>query len=397
MSKLADNTNRARMAIERNTRVLRSPLDTLFVALKKVPAEIRYTLLLFLTSRVALTIIGVFAHEAFRNRTFGTLADYFKIWAVWDSTWYITIAKSGYSAVPNMVGMHSYTFFPLYPMLMRLPAMLIGDYYWSGIIVSNAALLVACLYMYRLVRLESDEPTAMRSIKYLFLFPTAFVLSGVFTESLFLALSLMSFYYAKKGNWLLSGALGFFTSLTRPYGVIIMIPLAFEYLRSIGFRLDKIRADVLCLLMVPAGISMFAAYNYMLTGDPLAFANAQGAWGSQFYFPVQQLWERLHDARPEVLFNACFSLTALALLLIFYKKVDLSYWIYGAFLILIPLSSSDSAWSMSRYIVVAFPLFIIFANLGEDRRLTNLAATVILALAQGLLMAVWTTSFFYVI
>jgi hypothetical protein len=251
--------------------------------------------------------------------------------------------------------------------------------------------------MYRLVRLESDEPTALRSIKYLFLFPTAFIFSGVFTESLFLALSLTAFYYAKKGNWLLSGTLGFFTALTRPYGVIIVIPLAFEYLRSVRFRLDKVRAeDALCLLLVPAGICLFALYNYTLTGDLLAFAHAQGAWGSQFYSPVHQLWDRLHDTRPEVLFNACFSIMALALLVIFYKKVDLSYWIYGAFLILIPLCSSASAWSMSRYIVIAFPLFIIFAKLGKDRRF-DVTATVILALAQGILMAVWTTSFFYVI
>jgi hypothetical protein len=361
-----------------------------------VPVEIWYTLLLFVTYRIVLTAIGVYAHEAFRNRIFHTFIDYFKIWAVWDSTWYMNIAKDGYSAMPNMVGMPSYTFFPLYPMLMRLPAMLIGDYYWSGIIVSNAALLVACLYMYRLVRLESDGPTALRSIKYLFLFPTAFILSGVFTESLFLALSLMAFYYAKKRNWLFAGALGFFTALTRPYGVIIVVPLAFEYLRSAGFRLDKVRADALCLLLAPAGFSLFAAYNYTLTGDPLAFMHAQGAWGSQFYIPVQQLFGRLLDARPEVLFNACFSLIALALLVISYKKVDLSYLIYGAFLILIPLCSSASAWSMSRYIVIAFPLFIIFAKLGKDRRF-DVTATVILALAQGILMAVWTTSFFYVI
>ncbi len=394
MSMLADYVMKARAVIDEDNGAVQSRKGLFSETLKKVPAEIRYTLLLFVTSRIVLTIIGVFALKSFRNHVFGPFPDWLKLWGVWDSTWYIEIAKSGYSTVLNNVGMANYTFFPLYPLCMRIVATFISDYYWAGVIVSNVALLVSCLYIYRLVRLESDDSTAMRSIKYLFLFPTAFILSGIFTESLFLMLSLMAFYYAKKGNWLFSGAAGFCISLTRPYGVIIMIPLAYEYLRASGFK--KIRPDALYLLLAPAGIAAYSAFNYFLTGDPIAFMHAQHAWGAGITIPLVQLWNRLFESQTEVLFNAYFSLISLAMLLVFYKKINVSYLIYGAFLILIPLCTPSSAWSMSRYILVTFPLFIIFARLGENKHFDE-SATIFLAMLQGILMALWTTSYFYVI
>jgi hypothetical protein len=390
---LADYTSRARIAIDKTTSTAGNWLDAM---LKKVPVELRYALLLFVASRAMLTVIGVIAHEAFRNHYVGFFPDWLNIWGVWDSTWYINIAKGGYSTVLNEVGMPNYTFFPLYPLLMRLFSLLTGDYYLSGVLISNIALLVSCVYLYRLVKLDSDESTALRSIKYMFLFPTAFVLSGVLTESLFLALSLMSFYYAKKRNWLFAGVLGFFTALTRPYGVIILIPLAYEYLRSVDYDPRRIKVDALFLLLVPIGVSLYSVYTYSLTGDPLAFMHAQKEWGGAFRFPLEQLWNRLSEGRMDVRFNAYITLIALAVLVLFYKKVDFSSWLYGAFVILIPLSSSASAWSMSRYIVVAFPLFIIFARLAKNQRFDE-TATILLVMLQGLLMALWTTAFYYVV
>jgi hypothetical protein len=147
---------------------------------------------------------------------------------------------------------------------------------------------------------------------------------------------------------------------------------------------------------VPIGVSLYSVYTYSLTGDPLAFMHAQKEWGGAFRFPLEQLWNRLSEGRMDVRFNAYITLIALAVLVLFYKKVDFSSWLYGAFVILIPLSSSASAWSMSRYIVVAFPLFIIFARLAKNQRFDD-TATILLVMLQGLLMALWTTAFYYVV
>lgn len=371
-------------------------LQYIVQAVKKLPPELTYTSLLFLASRAVLTVIGVIAYQVIGKKDYTQFPDWFNIWNVWDSERYLFIARHWYPTTVNMSDMVNYVFFPLYPLLMRLIGAIINNYYYAGLIISNVCLFVACFYIYRLVRLDSDESTAMRAIKYLFLFPTAFVLSGVLTESLFLALSLACFYYAKKGNWLASGVFGMLTALTRPYGVVIVIPMAYEYLRSIDFNVTKVRLDSLCLLLTPMGVCILGAYDYYKTGDFLAFAHAQSLWGLALQNPLTQLLMRLSEMGMDVRFNAVLTLMALLLLVIFYKKIGVSQLLYGLLIILIPLASPASPWSMSRYILVVFPLFIIFARLGKNEQFDG-AATVGLALLQGFLMALWTTWGFYVI
>jgi Gpi18-like mannosyltransferase len=362
-----------------------------------VPAWLTYTLALFVATRAILTVTGFIAYQFIAHVKLSMPSEFLRIWNVWDSVNYIDIARYGYFIPVDRTKMANYAFFPLYPLMMRIIDTVLGDPALSGFIISNICLLISCFFLYRLVRLDSDERTAMRSIKYLFLFPTAFILSGILTESLFLALSLACLYYAKKGSWHLAGALGFFTALTRPYGVIIILPVLYEYLRSKEFKLKNVKADALYMLLIPAGISAYAAYCYYLMGDPLAFAHVQSAWGGHLANPIIELFYRLiTPGSTEVLFGACFTLIALVVMLLSFKKVDFSLWLYGLLLILIPLSTPSSAWSMARYIVLAFPLFIVFAKLGEKRGFDD-AATVAMALLQGVLMALWTTWGYYVI
>ena len=161
-----------------------------------------------------------------------------------------------------------------------LGRVLLGNTFLAGVIISNACLILTCIFLYKLVLLESDRKTALRSVKYLFLFPTAFILSAVLSDSLFLALLVSCFYYARKGNWFFSGVLGFLLSLTRSIGVFMVVPLLIEYLRVKKFNprtisiheLKKIDRNILFLLLLPAGLTVFSVYNYYLTGDFFGFA-----------------------------------------------------------------------------------------------------------------------------
>ncbi len=228
----------------------------------KVPDDMAYILGLFVITRIALTAVGHFAHVVLWKQSFSGLEAFTKIWTVWDGWWYIGIARDGYSALPvNSVDMANYAFFPLYPALVRLASLAVGDYALSGIIVSNICLLVACYYIYRYVGLDSDQATAKRSVKYLILFPAAFVFSAVLTESLFVALVIACLYYARKGNWLAAGVLGFFVPLARLPGLAIVVPLSYEYVRqnapSLAALKDHVlqrlaKPDVLALLMPTA-------------------------------------------------------------------------------------------------------------------------------------------------
>lgn len=366
----------------------------------KVPDDMAYILGLFVITRIALTAVGHFAHVVLWKQSFSGLEVFTKIWTVWDGWWYIGIARDGYSALPvNSVDMANYAFFPLYPALVRLASFAVGDYALSGIIVSNVCLLVACYYIYRYVGLDSDPATAKRSVKYMILFPAAFVFSAVLTESLFVALVIACLYYARKGNWLVAGVLGFFVPLARLPGLAIVVPLSYEYVRqnapSLAALKDHVlqrpaKPEVLALLMPMLGLGLFSAGNYYLTGDFLGFLRIQSTWGGHMVLPPVELLTRLDPDNGAIFTGAIFTLAALALMLLFIRKVDFGAWTLGIILILIPLFSAQSCYSMLRYLAVVFPLFIIAAKVTRDKRVDT-ALTIVLVIIEGIFMALWTT------
>jgi hypothetical protein len=272
--------------------------------------------------------------------------------------------------------------------------LLTGDFFLAGILVSNVSLIIAAIFLYKLVLTEDDRSTALRSVKYLFLFPTAFILSGIFTESLYLALIIMGFYYARRSKWLYVGVIGFMLALTRSIGVLFILPMLYEYLRGIGFNSKRINPDVCYLLLIPAGLFVFSLYNYYLVGDFLAFIHIQSAWGRGLSNPVLTLVQALQSSYLDAAFYAYFTLIFLLAALLFYRKIGVSYWIVLAYSLLIPLLLGIN--SMPRYLLVVFPLFILFARLGKDDRVDQ-ALTIMLALLQGFLMVFWTTGFTLVI
>jgi len=83
--------------------------------------------------------------------------------------------------------------------------------------------LFALIYFYRLIRLDYDRRTAARAVLYLCVFPTTLFLSAVYSESLFLALVISAFYYARSDRWLFAGALTAVAALCRPPGVLLTI------------------------------------------------------------------------------------------------------------------------------------------------------------------------------
>ncbi len=276
--------------------------------------------------------------------------------------------------------------------------MLIGNYFVSGIIISNISMIFACVYLYKLVSIVSDNQTALRSVKYLFLFPTAFFFSGVFTEATFTALSIAAFYYAEKEEWGKVGILGFLLSLTRPLGVLAFLPLIYIYFMKKNFRYTKIKSDICFLLFIPLGLALYSGYNYYQTGDFLAFAHIQRAWGRHLINPIILIFDNLFRSDVYTLFSILFILISLSLLNIFYRKIGFAYWLLGMYSIIIPLSTSVTAQnllSMPRFTTVIFPLYILFAKLTKNDS-TDQAMTIALALLQGFTMVFWAGFFLIV-
>lgn len=379
---------------------------------KKNLPELRDILVLFVSTRLVLMVIGVLSRSLL-ERQYGKQYIYssqlwLDIWGVWDSYWYIDIAKNGYSA---QIGTSfsqtqaNYAFFPLYPMLMRLVGTILGDkYYIAGIIISNICAIVACFFLYKLIKLKLNSVISLRSLKFLLVAPTAFILSGVFTESLYLMLAIFCFYFAAKRQWLLVGIAGFFLALTRSLGCLIIIPMLYEYLQSKEFQFKKIKYDILFLLLIPLGLFLFALYNYHLTGNFLAFSQIQSGWRRSLSNPLSVLVNGFRQGlfRPNVrmivrmkaLLEATFSIVALGLLCLSFRKIWFSYWLFGLYSMLIPLSTGID--SMPRFILPIFPLYIVLAKFANNREFDQ-AATLFLGLLQGALMVFWSCGYSLVV
>jgi len=360
----------------------------------------RYILSFFLATRAVLITIGVFSYtllpRGYGKQITWSNHPWLDIWGVWDSLWYMDIAQNGYSLatkLPNYPDQTNFPFFPLYPLLMRLLSPLtLSDPFLSGLLISNACLLTSCYVLYKLTELEWGRAVARRSIKYLFLFPVSFILSGVFTESLYLGLCLLCFYLAKKRRWWLAGLCGGLLSATRTLGVLIALPLLFEYAKSIDFKPGRIRPNGLFLALVPIGLVAFSYYNYQVTGDFLFFKTNQTAWDREIINPLVSFWQGLTQGLSEPSFKklleCAFFIGAFGLLSSFYRQIGFSYWLLGMYSIWIPLSAGVA--SMPRFTLPIFPIFIALALLSRKGQ-WNLWMSVALGALQGALMVLWCT------
>ena len=343
----------------------------------------------FVATRTVLWIVGLLTinllpHRFKSGQWEESSHDWINMWSRWDAGWYMAIAQHGYSYHPGEQS--SVAFFPLYPMLMRGLAFLIGrpdgeGCLLAGILISNACLLLALVYLVRLLHLDYDASTASRAVFYLLVFPTSFYFSAVYTESLFLLLSVASFYHARRRQWWLAGLAGGCASLTRVPGILLFLPLCYEYLVSCRFDIHKLRLNALALALVPAGVGSYMAYLAWRFHDPLAFMHVEAAWGRQKIPP----WELIASYLPPpfVLHTPERSFLDLCVTIFFgflvvrcWRTTRTSYALYASLSFALMLCSG-SLQSIMRYGLALFPLFIVLAQAGRapsfDRSYTSIA------------------------
>lgn len=363
--------------------------------------EVKYILILFVVTRVALSLIGVSSRMMLES--FNVNANNFKysanpvlaVWGVWDSGYYLDIAKNGYSVKLGkdlmIFNQANYAFFPLYPLLIKAFSYLFGSFYLAGLFVSNLCLLLSAFVLYKLVKIDYSEELAKNSVKYLFLFPTAFIFSGLFSESLFLLLLLSTFYYARKNNWLAANFAAFFLVLTRPLGILIILPLAYEYFKSRDFKFKKIDYQVLYLSFGFIALTAFLLYLNNLTGNVLNYFKTQSlGWGHVTSNPLQIIFQGIFTKDIFRFLGTLIPLIFLSILVLKFKKIRVSYLITAALLFIFPLTTGLVAVnSMLRYILVIFPFFIALALVSKNRTAEEILI-ISLALLQGFFMVFWT-------
>jgi Gpi18-like mannosyltransferase len=316
------------------------------------------------------------------------------IWNVWDTQHYLDIAEYGYTSSKNEDRYLQIVFFPLYPYMIKILSLIFKNYLLSALLVSNIAYAALVFYLFKLVRLDYESDDAFRSVIYISVFPTAIFLHAGYTESLFLALSIASFYYARRENWALAGIFGMLAAATRITGIILLPVLIVEYLHQKGFRFRETRKNILWLAVIGLGFAYYLAVNYATFGDPLKFLEIQNQhWNKHLDFPYRgflysvgsAFWREPQPAVMAGFAEPIFAVLGLALIVYSFFRIRLSYSLYALATWL--LVTSTSFWlSIPRYTLSMFPVFIALSLLGRRRAVDYLIIFVSLTIYALLLI-----------
>ncbi len=350
---------RGPVAIPRLDRPLRRALSRPFVTDVLVP------LVATRAALVAIAVLGFRLPTGDPSAGQASANPLLSAFSHWDGVWYVNIAAQGYGYTHETFT--AYAFSPLLPLLMHLVAPLFGTgtdaMLVAGLAVVNTALVVACVVLTRLVRLDHDEATARRAPLYLLVFPTSFFLSTLYPEALFLALAVGAFYAARRDRWALAAVLAALCVLTRPHGVLVVLPLALEYAHAHWSRPRRVAPDAAWLALPVLTFGGWLAFQQIAFGDALAFVHAQSAWMRRPSLPWEAFSNAFANGRdgwPDV----AYALAVIALAAFAARRLRPSYGLFAVVFVLAPLASGQ-LYSMIRFALSIFPLFIAIALLGR--------------------------------
>ena len=337
---------------------------------------VREVLLDFVATRLAIIVIAELAAVIIGQRA-GTHVQestnlLLNVWGRWDAVHYLDIATQGYQGTDM-------AFFPLYPFMIRILGDLSGNHLLAGLLISNASFFFGLLFLYKLLEHEYDRSTARRAIFYVSIFPSAVFFSAVYTESLFFMLTVASFYYMRSHRWWLAGAIGFFASMTRVEGVLLIVPFVIEWFALYKSDLKSGLRSLVPAALIPSGLAVYMAYLWVLRADPLYFSHVQIHWNRHFAPPwvsvINAFSKIIHATQDQTVANQsleiAFTLLMFGVLIGGWRQLRPSYVAYMALSILVPMSTS-SLMSMPRFALVLFPMFAILARWGDRPWVNNL-------------------------
>jgi hypothetical protein len=184
----------------------------------------------------------------------------------WDALSYLDIAANGY---PAHLDYHD-AFLPGYPLLMRATALLTGNLVVAAVLVSAVAEMAALVFIHELVAHERDLAAARFAVWAMALAPVGIFLSGVYTESCFIAATALALLLMRSGHLRGAALAAAGAASLRLTGLVLVPVLAYELVRQ-----GRVRADGAWLAIVVLPLILFAASLHVRTGDGLAFLHAE--------------------------------------------------------------------------------------------------------------------------
>jgi hypothetical protein len=298
----------------------------------------------------------------------------------WDSGWYFSVVREGYSYNPE--AQSNIAFFPMLPYLTRLfDQILPGGDAFAGLVVVHLALFGALLYIFQLVRIDYTDVVAWRTLFFLLIFPAAFFFSAFYAESLLIFGMAATLYHARRGQWLMAGLFGTFTGLSKLIGVILIIPVGLELLRQRALNRHNLQAWLGGALTLVGGIA-YLVFLQVRLGDFRVYFWNQEHWNRDSFDPepfvqfAQFLTGQDYGYLPYpgglAQLHTHYFLMDMGSLIVF-LIAGVYLWLrvqpaYGALVLagaMVP-ALSGTPLALARYMVILFPVFLLAGRIKSE-------------------------------
>ena len=146
--------------------------------IRVVSAFLLTRMVLYVTGAIAIRMLppnSALPAEAFLGKNFSLVG-----LVRWDAGWYLSIAERGYWFDPQRSS--NVAFFPLFPLLIKVVALLTGNVVVAGLLVANVAALGATVALWRWVRAEAGPAAAESSVLWRLVYPFSFFLHSIYAE-----------------------------------------------------------------------------------------------------------------------------------------------------------------------------------------------------------------------
>lgn len=293
------------------------------------------------------------------------------ILTMWDGGWYLRIAESGY---PSQVspGKSVVAFFPGYPLAIRGVSEVTGiSPTVAGIAISLLCGLAAAVVLWILSAHLLNPRAADRAVILFSFFPSAFVLTMIYTEALFILLAATCLLALARSNWLLAGVSAALASATRINGLL----LAGACLMAAVVAIKKERdwKSIVAPILAPLGTVAFLGFLYATTGEAFAPFSAQQGWDQRFDFGtatftgIVRFTQTLdyQDAQ-QIIPLALIGVVLIGVYLVARWKPPIPIAFYAIASLALSVLVRQT-YSGPRYLLSAFPIFIAASDAISDR------------------------------
>ncbi|MFV2118915.1 hypothetical protein ACE14D_10925 [Streptomyces sp. Act-28] len=285
----------------------------------------------------------------------------------WDAVWYTRIAERGYGhevTLPDGAVHSDLAFFPLFPALGRaLSTLLPIGAAPAGLVVAWVASLAAAWGVHAVGAHVAGRRAGVVLAVLWGVYPTAFVQSMAYTETLFTAFAAWSLYAVLRGRWARAGALAVLAGLTRPSAVALIAALGVTALVTVARERRVTPGLVAGVLLAPLGWLAYVAYVAVRAGDPTAYFDVQAGWGNSVdggAALARFVGARLTGAQPlaGVGLLAAFAVLGWVVWLSVRQRQPLPVLVYSLAVVAVSLVGAAYFGSRPRLIMPAFPLLL---------------------------------------